>query len=122
MNRTSLSDSTLTDSSSGFAARTLGLPYRNARGAFMARRTQPVVEEILQLMDARNRKNEQVVMDRILNNKLERDKLPENTPLPIYLAHREPRSPSPPSRWDKKRSKTVSQISQAARSISRISS
>uniref|UniRef100_A0A6P4FPG0 Uncharacterized protein LOC108053292 n=1 Tax=Drosophila rhopaloa TaxID=1041015 RepID=A0A6P4FPG0_DRORH len=40
-------------------------------------------------------------MDRFLASNLERDKLPEDTPLPIYLAHREPRSVSPPSQWDK---------------------
>ncbi|XP_017121573.1 uncharacterized protein LOC108142330 [Drosophila elegans] len=43
----------------------------------------------------------QRAMDRLLNTKLDRDKLPEDTPLPIYLAHREPRSISPPSKWDK---------------------
>ncbi|EDW93633.2 uncharacterized protein Dyak_GE21555, partial [Drosophila yakuba] len=106
MSRMTASDSTLTDSSSGFTARSLRRPHRSHQCPLIAWRTGPVTDEIRELVDARNLKNEQMLMDRILNTKLERDKLPEDTPLPIYLAHREPRNPSPPSRWDKNRSKT----------------
>ncbi|XP_039487779.1 uncharacterized protein LOC120449400 [Drosophila santomea] len=106
MSRTTASDSTLTDSSSGFTARSLRRPHRSHQCPFVAWRNGAVIDEISELVDARNLKNEQMLMDRVLNTKLERDKLPEDTPLPIYLAHRQPRNPSPPSRWDKKRSNT----------------
>jgi len=57
-------------------------------------------------LEALGRKNdEQLAMDRFLAIKLERESLPEDTPLPIYLAYREPRTPSPPSVWDKKEPK-----------------
>ncbi|KMY97915.1 uncharacterized protein LOC27208979 [Drosophila simulans] len=56
--------------------------------------------QLERLLDKELRKSNQLFMDRLLNYKLDRDNLPEDTPLPIYLAHREPRSLSPPSRWD----------------------
>ncbi|XP_022216084.2 uncharacterized protein LOC111070085 [Drosophila obscura] len=43
---------------------------------------------------------EQKAMDELLSARLMRDTLPEDTPLPTYLAFREPRCPSPESRWD----------------------
>ncbi|XP_017080257.1 uncharacterized protein LOC108114021 [Drosophila eugracilis] len=62
-------------------------------------------EELRDMVLASNQAREKKAMDRFLNTKLERDKLPEDTPLPIYLAYREPRKPSPCSRWDKTRPK-----------------
>ncbi|XP_032574597.1 uncharacterized protein LOC116801096 [Drosophila sechellia] len=58
------------------------------------------IAQLERLLDKEFRKSNQLFMDRLLNYKLDRDNLPEDTPLPIYLAHREPRSLSPPSRWD----------------------
>ncbi|KAI8040479.1 hypothetical protein M5D96_006422 [Drosophila gunungcola] len=52
------------------------------------------------LSDAGMSDTEQKDMDSFLNSKLERDSLPEDTPLPYYLAHKEPRSISPASEWD----------------------
>eukprot|EP00099_Drosophila_melanogaster_P005744 NP_001246646.1 uncharacterized protein Dmel_CG43168 [Drosophila melanogaster] len=70
--------------------------YRNTLDPDMVSR----IEQLEQLLETEKRKYHQLSMDRLLNYKLDRDNLPEDTPLPIYLAHREPRSLSPPSRWD----------------------
>ncbi|XP_044314045.1 uncharacterized protein LOC123037441 [Drosophila rhopaloa] len=53
------------------------------------------------IMAARDRVCYDKAMDRLMNSRLDREKLPEDTPLPIYLAYKEPRSVSPPSKWDK---------------------
>ncbi|XP_070071225.1 uncharacterized protein [Drosophila takahashii] len=60
-------------------------------------------DELRDIADASHQNREQRDMDRFLNIKLGRDRLPEDTPLPIYLAHRERRSPSPESKWDKEK-------------------
>ncbi|XP_016955382.1 uncharacterized protein LOC108028227 [Drosophila biarmipes] len=57
-------------------------------------------DELEGLMAIGHRNDEKLAMDRFLAIRLERDSLPEDTPLPIYLKYREPRKPSPPSVWD----------------------
>lgn len=57
-------------------------------------------DEFTIMSEARERDREKKAMDRFLNAKLVRDALPVDTPLPIYLAFREPRGISPPSHWD----------------------
>ncbi|XP_017110065.1 uncharacterized protein [Drosophila bipectinata] len=39
-------------------------------------------------------------LNHLMNSRLARDDLPEDTPLPVYLSYREPRGVSPPSHWD----------------------
>ncbi|KAH8314918.1 hypothetical protein KR074_000948 [Drosophila pseudoananassae] len=50
--------------------------------------------------ELRRRYKESMKLNRLMNSRLGRDNLPEDTPLPMYLSFREPRGVSPPSTWD----------------------